>query len=223
LTGTVVNYLGFGIYLPLWLALLFSAFAIVGVMNAINVIDGFHGLAGGVTLYILLSFALTARHLGLNEITGFISLLIAAILGFLVLNSPRGKIFLGDGGAYLLGFFIAMIGIYLAGSQEKVSPWYILAVLIYPVWEVVFSIFRKRHEGRSPLEPDPYHLHMLIYRHLTHNNPLTSVVIVSAYSPFLITATLLHNNSRINFILVILFLLFYSFWYRYFRSLESEE
>jgi UDP-N-acetylmuramyl pentapeptide phosphotransferase/UDP-N-acetylglucosamine-1-phosphate transferase len=223
LTGAVVRYLGFGIYLPGWLALCFSVFAIVGAMNAINIIDGFNGLAGGIVLLILLSFGITAHRLELEEVTGLIEVIAGAVGGFYLLNFPRGRIFLGDGGAYLLGFLVAVLGIFLAGTQEKVSPWYILAVLIYPVWEVLFSAYRKRREGRSPLEPDAYHLHMLVYRHLTRNNPLTSVAILGATLPFFIAATLSPNDSKFNFLLVLIFIGGYLLSYRWLRRREEEK
>ena len=221
LTGTIVRYLGFGVYLPGWLALLFSIFAIVGAMNAINIIDGFNGLAGGIVLLILLSFGITAQRLGMDEATDLIEVIAGAVGGFYLLNFPRGRIFLGDGGAYLLGFLVAVLGILLAGTQAKVSPWYILAVLIYPVWEVLFSAYRKRREGRSPLEPDAYHLHMLIYRHLTRNNPLTSMVILGANFPFIMAATFFPNNSKFNFLLVLTFVGGYLLVYRWLRKRDE--
>ena len=70
LTGAVVTYLGLGITLPYWAGVLFSLFAIVGMMNAINMIDGFNGLASGVILIILASFAVVSyQHQ--NEGTSF--------------------------------------------------------------------------------------------------------------------------------------------------------
>ncbi|MCB4777641.1 MAG: undecaprenyl/decaprenyl-phosphate alpha-N-acetylglucosaminyl 1-phosphate transferase, partial [Sulfurovum sp.] len=178
LTHSVVTYLGLGINMPYWLGMLFSAFAIVGMMNAINIIDGFNGLAAGVIFFILLSFDITAHQNNSSEMVQIIEIIMGAILGFMVLNFPKGKIFLGDGGAYLLGFIVSIIGIFLASRYESVSPWYILTVFIYPVWEVIFSIIRKLSLGLSPLKPDNKHLHMLIYRQLTKNNPLTALFIV---------------------------------------------
>jgi UDP-N-acetylmuramyl pentapeptide phosphotransferase/UDP-N-acetylglucosamine-1-phosphate transferase len=220
--GTVVEYLGFGIHLPFWLALLFSAFAIVGTMNAVNIIDGFNGLAGGTVLLVLLSFAATSAKTGAADLLYLNIVAIGALAGFLIFNFPQGKIFLGDGGAYMLGFLIAADGILLAGQYDEVSPWYVLAVMIYPVWEVIFSIIRKRREGKSPLEPDRHHLHMLVYDRGPGSNPLTAAVIVAAYCPFLSVATLFSHNSRVNFILVLLFILFYSSVYRYLNRRKRE-
>jgi len=129
--------------LPYAVGVIFSAFAIVGVMNAINIIDGFNGLAAGIVLLILLSFSITAVKVSETDILQLNVVAAAAVTGFFILNFPKGKIFLGDGGAYLLGFIVALSGIFLAGNYESVSPWYILCVMIYPVWEVIFSIVRK--------------------------------------------------------------------------------
>jgi len=223
LTGAVVRYLGFGILMPLPLAVLFSLFAIVGAMNAVNIIDGFNGLAGGTVALILISYAIVSHRLHLPQMELALWITLGALGGFLIYNFPKGLLFLGDGGAYLLGFYVAIYGIILAATQSQVSPWYILATLIYPVWEVIFSILRKLKEGKSPLQPDPYHFHMLIYRHWTRNNPATSVVILLLYLPFLAAATLYPNNSKFNFALVGLFILLYSLLYRYLRAKETAE
>jgi len=210
----VVTYLGLGIHMPYWIGALFSLFAIVGMMNAINIIDGFNGLAGGIGVVILLSFGITAYRVGDTDILYIIIVSTGAICGFLLLNYPKGRIFLGDGGAYLLGFLTAIIGIFLAGNYDDVSPWYVLAVLIYPVWEVVFSIVRRKIEGKSALEADASHLHTLIYRHITRNNPLTATAIIVAQLPFIAIATLYSHHSLTNIVIIALFILCYLFAYR---------
>lgn len=213
LTNSVVTYLGLGIHLPYWTGVLFSIFAIVGLMNAVNIIDGFNGLASGMLLLILFSFMITAFNVGDIEIFEGALTVFFATLAFFTVNFPKGKIFLGDGGAYMLGFVTAVMGIFLAGNHDDVSPWYILAVLIYPVWEVVFSIIRKLGAGRSPLEPDAHHMHMLIYRHITRNNPLTSAVIFLSVLPFTVLSTLYSNNSGMNFKIALSFIICYTLFY----------
>ena len=222
LTHSVVTYLGFGIHLPYWLGIVFSIFAIIGMMNAVNIIDGFNGLASGTVLLILLSFSLVAIKVGDTQILMIALITAAAVFGFFLPNFPRGKIFLGDGGAYLLGFMVALIGIFLAGNYDKVSPWFVLAVLIYPVWEVLFSAFRKLRTGRSPLEPDAYHMHMLVYRHMTRNNPMTAVVILASIAPFILTPVLYANNSSANFATSIVFIVCYTLLYRYLYRKEEK-
>lgn len=220
LTSSVVTYLGLGIHIPYWVGILFSIFSIVGLMNAVNIIDGFNGLASGIVLLILLSFSAVAVQVGSHEILHISMIVTSALLAFFLVNFPKGKIFLGDGGAYLLGFIVALIGIFLASNYAEVSPWYILAVLIYPVWEVLFSIYRKTKSGRSPMQPDAYHLHMLIYKYLTQNNPLTSVVILLGTAPFILAATLYANNSKVNLFIVLVFIGCYTLLYKYLYKKE---
>ena len=215
LTNSVVTYLGLGITLPHWAGVLFSVFAIVGMVNAINIIDGFNGLASGVILMILASFAIVSYQHSNTELFYIISVTAGATFGFFLLVFPKGKIFLGDGGAYLLGFVVALIGIFLAGKYDTVSPWYILAIFIYPVWEVIFSIVRKTFMGISPMQPDTYHMHMLVHRQISKNNPLTAIFILLNILPYMVISTIFSNSSKYNIIVSIFFILCYIVFYRY--------
>jgi UDP-N-acetylmuramyl pentapeptide phosphotransferase/UDP-N-acetylglucosamine-1-phosphate transferase len=222
ITGAVVTYLGLGITLPYWVGVLFSIFAIVGMINAINIIDGFNGLASGVILMILLSFTVVTYQHNNTELQYVLSVVLGATFGFFVLVFPKGKIFLGDGGAYLLGLVVSVIGIYLAGRYADVSPWYILAIFIYPVWEVIFSIIRKVSKGFSPMRPDIYHIHMLLHRHITKNNPLTALFILFAIAPFMIISTMQANCSVCNIKVTIVFIVCYLLLYRYLSSKDQK-
>ena len=223
-TGAVVTYLGLGITMPYWVGVLFSIFAIVGMTNAINIIDGFNGLASGVILLILTSFMVVSYQHNNMELLQVLSIIFGATFGFFVLVFPKGKIFLGDGGAYLLGLVVAVIGIFLAGRYEDVSPWYVFAIFIYPVWEVVFSIMRKTSKGMSPMKPDNFHIHMLIHRQITKNNPLTALMILFLILPFMTISTLYANSSKYNMMIAVIFivcyLLFYGYLYRKDRSIS---
>lgn len=143
-------------------SVLFTAFAVGGVANAINIIDGFNGLTAGVALIMLTAFGLIAREVG-DIPLAFTCLIIAgSVLGFFLVNWPFGKIFLGDGGAYFLGFTLAWIAILLPARNAQVSPWASLLICSYPIIEVGFSFVRKSlREGYHPSQPDGVHLHML--------------------------------------------------------------
>ena len=212
----VVTYLGLGISMPYWFGIVFSVFAIVGMMNAINIIDGFNGLASGAVLLILISFAITSYQLNNLEMLSVIMVVLGSTFGLFILVFPKGKIFLGDGGAYLLGFIVAIIGIFLASKYAGVSPWYILATFIYPVFEVIFSIIRKLSIGLSPMKPDAYHFHMLVYRGAANrNNPLTTFIILLFITPFMVTSTIYANCSICNLNVVITFIFCYVSFYIY--------
>lgn len=223
LADAVVTYLGLGISMPYWIGVIFSIFAIVGMMNAINIIDGFNGLAAGVILLILISFSIVSYQNNNLDILTVILITAGATLGFIILNFPKGKIFLGDGGAYLLGFIVAIIGIYLASKYESVSPWYILAIFIYPVWEVLFSIVRKLSIGLSPMQPDSYHFHMLIYRQITKNNPLTALFITGSTLPFMTLSTIFPNKSTTNIAIACCFILCYLLFYSYLYKKDTQK
>lgn len=144
-----------------------AAFAVTGIVNAVNIIDGFNGLASMCATMMLLGLGLVAYLSGDTGLTLITLAAAGAVLGFFVWNYPAGLIFLGDGGAYLLGFLIAEIGILLLHRNPEVSPLCPLLIVIYPVFETVFSMYRRRWlQGRSVGAPDGVHLHSLVYRRL---------------------------------------------------------
>jgi UDP-N-acetylmuramyl pentapeptide phosphotransferase/UDP-N-acetylglucosamine-1-phosphate transferase len=149
-----------------WLGIALAVFAICGLPHAFNIIDGYNGLAGTVAAMICLAIAHVALQLGDRQLAAVVVCLAAATGGFLVWNYPRGLIFAGDGGAYLWGVVIAVASIVLVQRHGTVSPWFPMLLLIYPVWETLFSIYRKAARGVSPGVADALHFHQLIYRRL---------------------------------------------------------
>ncbi len=161
-------------FLPI--ALLFTSFAIGGVANAINIIDGFHGLASGAAITILLALAAIAFEVGDTPLVLAALLVAAVVAGFWLLNYPWGKIFLGDGGAYFTGFAMAWLAVLLLVRNPQVSPWVCLLVFAYPVIEVLYSVVRRAMQNQSPGAPDGLHLHSLvktqiIRKHFSHWSP----------------------------------------------------
>jgi UDP-N-acetylmuramyl pentapeptide phosphotransferase/UDP-N-acetylglucosamine-1-phosphate transferase len=143
-------------------AVLFTAFAVGGVANTVNIIDGFHGLASGTVLIALLALAAIAGRAGDAPLALVCALLAAAVAGFWLVNFPWGKLFLGDGGAYFAGFALAWLALLLPMRNPDVSPWAGLMVCAYPVIEVIYSIMRRRQLRLSPGAPDSLHLHSLV-------------------------------------------------------------
>ncbi len=165
-----------------------TAVAIAGVANAVNVIDGFHGLAAGSVIIMLSALAVVASFAGDHELVMLTVVLTSVLVGFLLVNFPFGYVFLGDGGAYFSGFLLASLAVMLPMRNPELSPWVSLLILSYPVLETVFSSIRKTiRQGHSPSQPDRVHLHMLVYRRYAKrigkamgrerwSNPLTSVL-----------------------------------------------
>lgn len=151
------------VLLSVWpVAVLFTAFAVGGVANAINIIDGFHGLASGTVIISSLALAAIAMSVGDVPLATVAFVLAAAVAGFWLVNFPWGKLFLGDGGAYFSGFALAWLSVELLARNPGVSPWASVLLCAYPTVEVVYSIVRRRKQRRSPGEADRRHLHSLV-------------------------------------------------------------
>ena len=146
--------------------LVFAAVAIGGLPHAFNIIDGYNGLAGTVAVLVCLAIAHVALQLGDRQLAAMVISLVGATVGFLVWNYPRGKIFAGDGGAYVWGMVIALACVTLVQRHPIVSPWFPMLLLIYPVWETLFSVYRKLARGQSPGMADALHFHQLIFRRI---------------------------------------------------------
>ena len=181
--------------MPHLIGLFFTTFALVGVSNAINIIDGFNGLASGVCLLILSGIMYVAYDVKDVEIFYCALVLFFGILGFFVCNFPLGKIFLGDGGAYFLGFILGMLLVLLTQRHtESVSAFFGLSIMVYPVWEVVFSIWRRKRLRRNATSPDDLHLHTLIFK-ISRHNIGTSSVILAIHIPIVIFSIYFHAHT----------------------------
>ncbi|HSH89610.1 MAG TPA: glycosyltransferase [Ramlibacter sp.] len=149
-----------------WIGVAFAVFAIMGLPHAFNLIDGYNGLAGTVAIVCCLALAYVALQVGDRQLAATVLVLAGGTAGFLMWNYPRGLIFAGDGGAYLWGVVIAIASVQLVMRHPQVSPWFPMLLLIYPVWETMFSIYRKTARGQSPGVADALHFHQLIYRRI---------------------------------------------------------
>lgn len=149
-----------------WLGVAIVVLAVAGLPHAFNIIDGYNGLAGMVALIVCLALAHVALQVGDRALAALLVSTAAATAGFLVWNYPRGMLFAGDGGAYIWGVVIALASISLVQRNADVSPWFPMLLLIYPVWETIFSIYRKAVRGVSPGVADALHFHQLIYRRI---------------------------------------------------------
>jgi len=206
------------------LGILFTVFALVGLSNAYNIIDGFNGLASGVAIVVFTSFVYMVFIKDDSFLLSVSLVMLFAILGFFVLNFPFGKIFLGDGGAYFIGFVIGFLSDYLVFKHRDVSPWYPLVLSVYPVFETVFSIYRRKLSRKyRPLEPDALHLHTLIYRRLTlrlglkndvFRNSAVMPLLVIPYLPFVVIANLFWDKTAVLAGLSAVYMVIYLFIYR---------
>lgn len=150
-----------------WLPLagvLFTAFAVGGVANAINIIDGFNGLAGSMAAMAYLGFALLGLAQGDMPLAATCLILAAGTLGFFWVNWPFGKIFLGDGGSYFTGFSLAWVSVLLVNRNPHVAAFAALLICAHPINEVLFTIYRRKVRREHPGMPDRLHFHSLFKR-----------------------------------------------------------
>lgn len=179
-----------------WLGMALALFAMAGLPHAFNIIDGFNGLAGMVAAVITSALLYLALKFGDRELSAYALCTLGATLGFLVWNYPRGLVFAGDGGAYFWGLNIAIISIMLVQRHPQVSPWFPMLLLMYPVWETVFSSYRKLMRGVSPGVADSMHLHHVIYKRIVRAvfDPDETKMLLSRNNrttPYLVALTLL--------------------------------
>jgi UDP-N-acetylmuramyl pentapeptide phosphotransferase/UDP-N-acetylglucosamine-1-phosphate transferase len=153
---------------------------------------------------------------------------LGAVFGFFVWNYPLGLVFLGDGGAYFLGFWVAVLGILLVQRNEVVSPMFPLLLCAYPMFETLFSMYRRKVvRGRPVGLPDATHLHSLIYRrlmrwaigrqdaaNLLRRNSMTSPYLWLICSMSAVPAVLSWDNTEVLGGFIVAFCLLYLTLYR---------
>ncbi|MDE2299010.1 MAG: glycosyl transferase, partial [Burkholderiales bacterium] len=152
-----------------------------------------------------------------------------AVLGFFVWNFPAGLIFLGDGGAYLLGFVLAELCVLLIERNPTVSPIFTLLLCAYPIFETIFTIYRRKVvRGVATAEPDGIHLHTLIHRRLirwtladnherrrlTRRNSMTSPYLWLLCLTSVIPSVLWWHSTAVLSWFLLLFVLLYVWLYR---------
>ena len=208
-------------------AVLFTIFVVTGIANAINIIDGFNGLSSMCAIMMLVAIAYVSYQAGDPQIATFALLGAAAIFGFFVWNFPNGLIFLGDGGAYFTGFYLAELSILLVARNPEVSPLFPLLMCVYPIFETLFSIYRRKVvRGRPVGLPDGVHLHSLIYRRvmrwavgdraakqLTRRNSMTSPYLWVLCMSAVIPSVLFWNSTAILTLFIFAFAALYVVFY----------
>jgi len=133
---------------------------IVGIMNAVNMIDGLDGLAGGISIIAAFAYGVIYAKLGLLFPALAAFALVGSISGFLVFNFPKAKVFMGDSGSLFLGFLLAMLPL-LHKSEYPVQAGIFpaITVMLIPIYDVFAAILRRLRRKASIMEPDRQHLH----------------------------------------------------------------
>jgi UDP-N-acetylmuramyl pentapeptide phosphotransferase/UDP-N-acetylglucosamine-1-phosphate transferase len=169
-----------------------TVFVVTGTTNAVNLIDGFNGLASMSVAIMLSAIGFVAWRVHDMLVCELAFAVVGAVLGFFAFNYPRGRIFLGDGGAYFIGFMLVELGLLLLHRNPQVSAMFPLLVCGYPIFETIFTMYRRRFVQRTATGlPDAMHLHHLVFRRVSRRafdrqgRPRSLAWRNSATSPFL--------------------------------------
>lgn len=198
----------------------FYILSMVAIANGMNLIDGVNGLCGAVALSILGALLFLSYKTADTVMLSLIFNLILLFIPFMLMNYPKGLIFLGDLGAYSLGLITSMLTIILFGRHPEISPWGAILILIYPVTEVIFSMLRRLLRGVSILNPDTAHLHLKLFHffklHLNYNeiaNALVTLVLSGLWIFPLLAIPWVYHKSLFIWITIILFMTSYGALY----------
>jgi len=132
---------------------------VIGITNAVNLIDGLDGLAGGISVIILVVIATLSLLEGRSDIMMLSLILAGSTLGFLMYNSHPASIFMGDCGALFLGFVISAISLLGFKSSTLITLGLPILLLGIPILDTISAIIRRKLSGKSFSDADKNHLH----------------------------------------------------------------
>ena len=204
----------------LTVSILFTTISLSLLANGFNLIDGFNGLVVGFSIMVLTILMMVASEVSEPEIYLLSNTLLMSVIGFFVLNFPFGKIFLGDAGSYFLGLTTGVLALLLAQRTETISFWFVLALFIYPVYELVFSMIRRKFNEKTKIsQADDLHLHHLIYKKVVNCsyfprkefcNSATSVIMVLLASSSVLPAYIWSDSPATLFSICVIFMAIYT-------------
>lgn len=143
---------------------MFTLFATAGVSHAFNLVDGLNGLAMGIGVVAASALGIIAVGMGDTVVATIAAALVLCVAGVLVVNYPFGRLFLGDAGAYTLGYLIAWIAVLLMARNPEVSPWAVLMAAFWPVMDTGAAILRRIINRTPTSAPDRMHFHHVVMR-----------------------------------------------------------
>lgn len=183
---------------------------VVGLVNAFNLLDNMDGLTAGVGAIIAFFFCIVAVQMGHLFIAAFLCCIIGGLGGFLIYNFPPASIFLGDSGATMLGYLLAVLAMMTTFYEPEAQPvqkYYpvIMPLLLFalPLFDTITVVWIRLRAGRSPFQGDTNHFsHRLVALGMTHRQAVLTIYLVTA--TVCMGATVLYNaNSAALFVIFI--------------------
>jgi len=203
-----------------------SVFYIVAILNAMNLIDGLDGLAGGVSIIFTITFISLSILSGssLNEVY-LLFILLGTLFGFIMFNKPPAKTFLGDTGSLFIGWLFAIHSLLYAQktsfSLSILIPIMILGLPAFDVLFVMISRFNRRHNYKikerlkSIFQPDNHHIHHLIISSGVSKSKAILLIYILTFSTSAIALYSFLNKENVDFIYGIIVILVLIFFIRY--------
>ena len=217
------TFFSFGLF-----GIIFTLIAASGVVNAFNLIDGLNGLAGFTGVFVAVSLSYIAFETNQIEVLRFLFIFCACVLGFMLLNFPLGKIFLGDAGAYAMGHLLVWTAIILVNQTSEISPFAILLIFVWPVADTLLAIWRRWKKKRRADQPDRLHFHQLVMRFLEIRllgrnqrhlaNPIATIFLLPFIAVPQILGVIFWNNVLVSMSLAVIMIVL--FFVTYFVGLK---
>jgi len=164
-------------------------FWIVGITNAMNLIDGLDGLAGGIAFIASMTFGIFFWAQGSIMSAELCFAVAGSVAGFLIFNLPPAKIFMGDSGSLFLGFCMAILPL-LGQGETKAEIGIITAstILAIPIFDTLAAMYRRRKAHISFFTPDKAHLHHILLDRI--KSPSLTLLVIYAINMLLASAAL---------------------------------
>ena len=165
-----------------WLAIPITVLWIVGITNAVNLIDGLDGLACGVSTISAISMLVIALLVSESDVALVMASLVGACLGFLPFNRNPAKMFMGDTGSTFLGYILATISIQGLFKYYAIVSFAVpFLILGLPMFDTLFAIIRRLAHGQNPMAPDRGHIHhRLIDMGLNQKQAVAALYVISS-------------------------------------------
>lgn len=180
-----------------------TLFWIIGITNAINLIDGLDGLSAGISIIVLFTISMTSLMSGRTDIASLSLLLAGSIMGFLFFNFHPAKIFMGDCGALYIGFMIAVIS--LLGFGYSASAFFTLGapivVLMVPIMDTLIAIIRRKLHHKKFSDADRSHLHHNLMFKLNLGQTKSVLVLYAVTFMFSLTSYMYYYDATLGIIM----------------------
>lgn len=179
--------------LPLYLSVPFTILGIAGLTNAYNIIDGMNGLVSFTGIIALITIGIIGNLYG-NDYILIHALIFSSSIGAFLFFNLRGKLFLGDAGSYMIGFMVGSLSVVVASKVPHLSPYAFFLNSMIPIFDTLFSIWRRKRLRRDPFQADRRHFHhMLSRRYKSRTRSLIVLILIQIVLSSL--AIIFHNNT----------------------------